>query len=241
MEIEGNTKMSTEQLDELSNDTLASYKKKAGQQASTADKMADTAFAAGKMDQGKHWTNLATKKFRQIVKATNKQFANDKKLHEEVIGEDAARDNMTRVMDKIAPEKRDAARKTYSQARKTMGHAAAINIVQARHCEEVEHIEELSKQTLNKLGNARFKQAEDSFDDEERETLIRKGNKAINRKDSAVTPSIKSEEIVDENLHQSSVEGPIARGTNKNLGPVKKQMGNKTLVSTIANILKKEK
>lgn len=178
---------SEEQLDELSNDTLASYKKKAGQMASTADKMADAAFANGKMEQGKHWTNLANKKFRQIVKATNKQFDNDKKLRE-----------------------------------------------------ETEQIEELSKQTLNKLGNARFKQAEDSFNDEERENLIKRGNKAINRKDSAVTPSIKSEEIVDENIHQSSKEGPIARGTNKNLGAVKKQMGNKTLVPTIVKMLSKE-
>lgn len=54
-----------EQIDELSNDTLSSYKKKAGEAATAADK-------AGKYDVGH-------KRFKGIVKATFKQFVNDMK------------------------------------------------------------------------------------------------------------------------------------------------------------------
>lgn len=58
-------KEETEQIDELSNDTLASYKKKAGESASAADKKSD-------METG-------NKRFKGIMKATFKQFANDAK------------------------------------------------------------------------------------------------------------------------------------------------------------------
>lgn len=232
--------MNLEKIEELCNATLASYKKKAADSARASDKAADSEIANGNIDKAKEWTERANKKFRGIVKATNKQFANDKKTNEEVIDEDAARENMTRVMDKIAPENRDAARKTYNQARKTLSHSAAINIMHDRHCESIEPIEELSKDTLNKLGKKRFDQAEDSYNDEERFELIRRGNKAINRDDSKVTkPVIKSEETLDENLQQSSKEGRIARGTNNNLGPAKKQMGNSVLTASIAKLLVK--
>jgi hypothetical protein len=53
------------QLNELSNDTLASYKKKAGADATASDKAGDT--------------KKADKRFSGIVKATNKQFDNDTK------------------------------------------------------------------------------------------------------------------------------------------------------------------
>ena len=53
------------QLNELSNDTLASYKKKAGADATASDKAGDT--------------KKADKRFSGIVKATKKQFANDAK------------------------------------------------------------------------------------------------------------------------------------------------------------------
>lgn len=53
------------QLDELSNEKLADYKKKAGADASAADK-------AGDMKKG-------NKRFSGIMKATKKQFANDSK------------------------------------------------------------------------------------------------------------------------------------------------------------------
>jgi hypothetical protein len=52
-------------LDEISTDTLGKYKTAAGKQASEADKKGDTA--------------KANKRFKGIVKATNKQFDNDKK------------------------------------------------------------------------------------------------------------------------------------------------------------------
>lgn len=58
-------KEEAEQIDELSNDTLASYKKKAGESASEADKKGD--FETG------------NKRFKGIMKATFKQFANDAK------------------------------------------------------------------------------------------------------------------------------------------------------------------
>lgn len=58
-------KEEVEQIDELSNDTLASYKKKAGESASEADKKGD--FEKG------------NKRFKGIMKATFKQFANDAK------------------------------------------------------------------------------------------------------------------------------------------------------------------
>jgi phosphopantetheine adenylyltransferase len=50
-------------VNELSNDTLGSYKKKAGEQASAADKVGDT--------------KKADKRFSGIIKATKKQFVND--------------------------------------------------------------------------------------------------------------------------------------------------------------------
>jgi hypothetical protein len=58
-------KEEVEQIDELSNDTLASYKKKAGESASEADKKGD--FEKG------------NKRFKGIMKATFKQFDNDAK------------------------------------------------------------------------------------------------------------------------------------------------------------------
>lgn len=69
-----------EHLDELSNDTLQSYKKKASADASMADQSGDT--------------KKADKRFSGIVKATNKQFDNDMKkyktedLDEEVVDND---------------------------------------------------------------------------------------------------------------------------------------------------------
>lgn len=61
-------------VNELSNDTLASYKKKAGADASKADKEGD--FKRG------------DKRFSGIVKATKKQFANDAKDVSEVFSND---------------------------------------------------------------------------------------------------------------------------------------------------------
>jgi hypothetical protein len=57
--------MVKEDLNELSNDTLGSYKKKAGAEASAADKVGDT--------------KKADKRFSGIIKATKKEFVNDLK------------------------------------------------------------------------------------------------------------------------------------------------------------------
>ena len=61
-------------LNELSNDTLASYKKKAGDDATSSDKAGDI--------------KKADKRFSGIVKATKKQFANDEKQE---VAEDSQR------------------------------------------------------------------------------------------------------------------------------------------------------
>jgi len=79
-----------EYLNELSNVTLASYKKKAGEYASAADKAANVSFKAGDTALGQRWQNRANKKFGGIIKATNKQFDNDAK-NEEVEELDEAR------------------------------------------------------------------------------------------------------------------------------------------------------
>jgi len=63
----GQTPCNCTTITELSTDTLASYKKKAGADASAADKRGD--FQRG------------NKRFSGIVKATKKQFANDLKKH----------------------------------------------------------------------------------------------------------------------------------------------------------------
>ena len=60
--------MVKEDLNELSNDTLGSYKKKAGAEASAADKVGDT--------------KKADKRFSGIIKATKKEFVNDLKKNE---------------------------------------------------------------------------------------------------------------------------------------------------------------
>ena len=68
----GGVKEEVDQIDELSNDMLGRYKTAAGADASKADKAGDY--------------NKGNKRFGGIVKATNKQFANDMKK-EEVVNE----------------------------------------------------------------------------------------------------------------------------------------------------------
>jgi hypothetical protein len=71
-------------VNELSNNTLGSYKKKAGEQASAADKAGDT--------------KKADKRFSGIIKATKKQFVNDlrkESYYAEVI--DALTEAMTAI------------------------------------------------------------------------------------------------------------------------------------------------
>ena len=66
--------MNEEQLDELSPETLASYKKKASAAATQADKQGDY--------------KLGNKRFSGIVKATKKQFAHDEKNLKEFAADD---------------------------------------------------------------------------------------------------------------------------------------------------------
>jgi hypothetical protein len=68
-----------EKLNELSPETLASYKKKAGQQASELDKAAFSGDGDAKKKIAK-----ANKRFSGIVKATKKEFEQDKKEIDEV-------------------------------------------------------------------------------------------------------------------------------------------------------------
>jgi len=68
--------MVKEDLNELSNDTLGSYKKKAGEQASAADKAGDT--------------KKADKRFSGIIKATKKEFVNDLRKEDAELEEDIA-------------------------------------------------------------------------------------------------------------------------------------------------------
>ena len=77
--------MVKEDLNELSNDTLGSYKKKAGAEASAADKAGDT--------------KKADKRFSGIIKATKKEFVNDLRKNESYYTEivDSLKEAMTAI------------------------------------------------------------------------------------------------------------------------------------------------
>lgn len=64
---------------EVSNELLGRYKKKAGEYASAADKVSDIMHRAGNHDAANRLTKRANKKFSGIIKATIKQFDNDRK------------------------------------------------------------------------------------------------------------------------------------------------------------------
>ena len=63
-----------EQIEELSINTLASYKKKAGVEASNLDKASASIAAHGNHEWAKKYTNLANKRVSGVIKATKKQF-----------------------------------------------------------------------------------------------------------------------------------------------------------------------
>jgi len=84
-----------EELKELSNDKLSQYKKAAGADATTADK-------AGNYRRG-------DKRFSGIIKATNKQFANDIKKHKDQSiqnVEESLADDMLAIAKKVNPNAR---------------------------------------------------------------------------------------------------------------------------------------
>jgi hypothetical protein len=66
-------------VDEVSNELLGRYKKAAGDQSSAFDRNADYHLSKGSPEQAAPWTQKANKRFSGIVKATNKEFANDNK------------------------------------------------------------------------------------------------------------------------------------------------------------------
>lgn len=68
-----------EQINELSPQTLASYKQKAGADASKSDRLAQASRSIGDHDMAQKLTNRANKRFSGIVKATKKEFNNDAK------------------------------------------------------------------------------------------------------------------------------------------------------------------
>jgi len=73
-----------ENLDELSSDLLGRYKKKAGEQATMADKNADFYHTDNEPNLATTWAKKANKKFSGIMQATKKQFANDLKENDNV-------------------------------------------------------------------------------------------------------------------------------------------------------------
>lgn len=72
----------SEQIDELSSDTLANYKKRAAAEATRLDKQR----ASGVLDKptSKVFLDKANKRFSGIIKATNKQFANESEQIDEL-------------------------------------------------------------------------------------------------------------------------------------------------------------
>lgn len=66
--------MSEETLNELSPTTLASYKKKAGQQASDLDVKAGKYASLGNREASKAYTEKSNQRFRGIIKATKKEL-----------------------------------------------------------------------------------------------------------------------------------------------------------------------
>jgi hypothetical protein len=65
-----------QQVNELSNDTLASYKKKAGADATKSDRLAKASYDIRDNEVGKQLTNRANKRMSGIMKATRKEFDN---------------------------------------------------------------------------------------------------------------------------------------------------------------------
>jgi hypothetical protein len=72
-----------DQLDEVSTELLSRYKKAAGQQASALNQQTDRDYEAGDPESMRSNIAKGNKRFSGIVKATNKQFANDAKDVEE--------------------------------------------------------------------------------------------------------------------------------------------------------------
>lgn len=92
-------------LSELSTELLARYKSGAGKQASAADKAAIEAKTRAERQKK---TALANKRFKGIMKATTKQFANDAKKHQGVQEEVEQIDELSKATVKSYADKRSA-------------------------------------------------------------------------------------------------------------------------------------
>ena len=163
-----------EYLNELSNVTLASYKKKAGEYASAADKAANVSFKAGDTALGQRWQNRANKKFGGIIKATNKQFDNDAKNEEvEELDEHFVKGDKVRFtppdIENSKPFNYDEWKASGVKSRNPRGHkeAAAIGDAQrrldaARKLKTNEEVEELVEARLAQplKGHAYHKKSE---------------------------------------------------------------------------------
>jgi hypothetical protein len=75
-----------EQIDELTSELLGRYKQKASAQSSALDK---EGFATRDQKKARELLDKAHKRYKGIIKATGKQFDNDMKKEEVVLGEEA--------------------------------------------------------------------------------------------------------------------------------------------------------
>ncbi len=161
--------------------------------------------------------------------------------------ESQEQEHFKNAMDTIHPKFRNLARKSYEKSRSTgQTHAAAMTTMRTMFAEEVESIDELSSETL-KSHNDKVRaepMPRNTFKIVKRILAKRRASEKLHDKEvDVIAKKIgrTNEDLVDENLSQSSKEGKIARGTNKNLGPVKKMMGNKTALSTYIHLIDKTK
>lgn len=86
---------STKPLNEISNDALSRYKTAASDYISKTDKDAISAYNDNDTETGKKLTNKANKRYSNILKATNKQFANDAKKYSYENEEDYDHDSLS--------------------------------------------------------------------------------------------------------------------------------------------------
>lgn len=168
-------------IDEVSTACLTSYKKKAGEDASAKDKEADIAFKNGDLGAGKKLTKKADKRFSGIVKATKKQFDNDKSLEEQLLenaelhklgkqlkGKDASTEGEAAPEEKPAPYGVEIGQ-VYVPADGSSGELTVVGleldkddaIVQDSDTGEERHID------LFKLAKVRYKLKDESSDEEQ--------------------------------------------------------------------------
>ena len=141
-----------EQIEELSIDTLASYKTKAGVEASNLDKASASIAAHGNHEWAKKYTNLANKRVSGIIKATKKQFKEEiqmksfKEFNEVFADQGSGSD----AKDNAEWEKRHnaAVKKKNDSIKKASTDKAMDQAIKDEMKEEFEQIDELKNATL---------------------------------------------------------------------------------------------